>query len=307
MTDRPTVPTQPSALITSADELTAVRESMGLSLADVAQRLKLHPKQLSAIEAGDWNALPGKSFVRGSVRGYARLLGVDAEPLLKTIGGFEPVETLKPSPSLDRTMPSSSSSGFGFDGDRRSKRWLWALLGLAGVIGLALFFGGKGDSLYGYRWSLSPPAKPAAQPSTPGPSVEPPQQLVQQPAAPAADVLTPTPGVVLGDPQAQTVAPTIAGPASGPDSKVQSAVAKSGAQVRLSVKQDAWVEIKDANGKVLQFGLVKGGQTIELSGKAPYVYTIGNANQASLEFEGREIDLKPTTMGTSNIAKGTLQ
>jgi hypothetical protein len=37
------------------------------------------------------------------------------------------------------------------------------------------------------------------------------------------------------------------------------------------------------------------------------VYTIGNANQTSLEFEGREIDLKPTTMGTSNIAKGTLQ
>ncbi len=300
MTERSTLPAHASVTVASVGELIVARESKGLSLADVAQRLKLHPKQLQAIEAGDWDALPGKSFARGSVRGYARLLGVDAEPLLATIGGFEPVETLKPSPSLDRTMPSSS--GFGFDGDRRSKRWLWALVGLAGVISLALFFGSKGDSLNGYRWSLSPPSKPQAP-------IKPPVSEAQVPSS-AAEVTNPSPvppAPVITEAPSPAPTPTDSAPSVQSDVKAPLPAGASRAQVRLSVKQDSWVEIKDATGKVLQFGLVKAGQSIEVNGQTPYAYTIGNANQASLEFEGRAVDLKPATFGTSNIAKGTLQ
>jgi cytoskeleton protein RodZ len=84
-------------------------------------------------------------------------------------------------------------------------------------------------------------------------------------------------------------------------------VAKPGAApIRLVARQEAWVEIKDATGKLLQFGTVKGGQVLELSGTPPFAYTIGKASEVSLEFEGKPVDLKPVTLMPANIAKGRL-
>jgi len=58
--------------------LAAAREAAGLSIDAVAGQLKLAPRQVRAIEAGDFAALPGRTFVRGFARNYARLLGLDA-------------------------------------------------------------------------------------------------------------------------------------------------------------------------------------------------------------------------------------
>ncbi|HMS78682.1 MAG TPA: helix-turn-helix transcriptional regulator, partial [Burkholderiaceae bacterium] len=119
MTDPATGSTQTDpqthGVVTTADELVAARERKGMGKGEVAQRLKLHPRQLEAIERGDWAALPGRAFARGCVRSYGRLLEVDVEPLLRTIGGFAEAEELKPSATLAAPMPRSG--GFGFDGE----------------------------------------------------------------------------------------------------------------------------------------------------------------------------------------------
>jgi len=61
------------------------RQRQGLSLTDVARQLKLFPRQVDALERDDYAALPGPVFVRGFTRNYARLLGIDAEPLLRAV------------------------------------------------------------------------------------------------------------------------------------------------------------------------------------------------------------------------------
>jgi hypothetical protein len=53
-------------------------------------------------------------------------------------------------------------------------------------------------------------------------------------------------------------------------------------------------------------GLVKPGAVLEIAGQGPFVYTIGNANQADMTFGGRVVDLKPVTAMPANIAKGRL-
>lgn len=53
------------------------REARGLSIAEVAQHLKLTPRQVEAMEAGDLAHLPGPAFARGFVRNYARFLHID--------------------------------------------------------------------------------------------------------------------------------------------------------------------------------------------------------------------------------------
>lgn len=62
--------------------LEKIRIERGLSLADVTRRLKFSERQLKALEDDDYAALPGAPTVRGMVRGYAKLLMIDPEPLL---------------------------------------------------------------------------------------------------------------------------------------------------------------------------------------------------------------------------------
>ena len=66
----------------SGMQLAAARRSCNLSVADVAHQLKLSPAQVEAMEAGEYQRLPGAVFVRGFIRNYARLLKIDPEPLV---------------------------------------------------------------------------------------------------------------------------------------------------------------------------------------------------------------------------------
>ncbi|WP_341648617.1 helix-turn-helix transcriptional regulator [Thauera humireducens] len=60
--------------------LRAAREARGESVAEVAFALKLNPRQIAALEADDFAALPGTAFVRGFLRNYARYVGLDPAP-----------------------------------------------------------------------------------------------------------------------------------------------------------------------------------------------------------------------------------
>ena len=54
----------------------AERERQGLSRADAAQRLHMSAWQVEALEGGDYARLPKGTFLRGFVRNYAKLLGL---------------------------------------------------------------------------------------------------------------------------------------------------------------------------------------------------------------------------------------
>lgn len=59
------------------DALRRARESQGLSLQNVALRLRLGAGQIEAIESENWQALPGRVFIVGFVRNYAKFLGIE--------------------------------------------------------------------------------------------------------------------------------------------------------------------------------------------------------------------------------------
>ena len=158
-------------------ELAAAREARGMSQVDISQRIKLQVKQVNALEEGQWDSLPGKSFVRGALRSYGKLLDVDVGPLLESIGGFaEPAQVSSMRP-LDTSI--SRSAGLGFNGGGRGSPILWVIAGLIGVVALVLYFGSDGDSSRIRSWlpsggapsgtTVDPaPAPPA--PSAPAPS-----------------------------------------------------------------------------------------------------------------------------------------
>ena len=62
--------------------LRQAREAAGLSVEQVATQLHMTVRAVANLESDDWTSLGAPVFVRGQLRSYSRLLGVDLEPLL---------------------------------------------------------------------------------------------------------------------------------------------------------------------------------------------------------------------------------
>jgi cytoskeleton protein RodZ len=72
--------------------LRAARESAGVSLRDISAQLHLDERTVDSLERDDFDNLPAPTFVRGYLRGFARLLSVPVGPVLEAYDreGFRP-------------------------------------------------------------------------------------------------------------------------------------------------------------------------------------------------------------------------
>ena len=86
-------------------QLRAAREAAGLSLDQVAQQLKLAPRQVRALEEENFGMLPGRTFTRGFMRNYARLLNLDPDLLVAHLPDAAHAPSLE-SPPLHSTSSS---------------------------------------------------------------------------------------------------------------------------------------------------------------------------------------------------------
>ena len=72
--------------------LRRARESRGIALHDIAAQLHLDVRTVQALERDAFDVLPAPTFVRGYLRGYARLLNVPSAPVMEAYDreGFRP-------------------------------------------------------------------------------------------------------------------------------------------------------------------------------------------------------------------------
>lgn len=283
--------------------LAAQRKQLGMSVDEVSAKLKLSHRQIEALETDRYDALPGNTFVRGFVRNYARLLQIDAQPLLHYLESHLPQEA--PQAALPRlqseTLPTLRPGG--------SPGQSSFLLSVLGGLALALI-------AFGVYWLvqqsrqepiltlpetqapvvLETPA-PIAQ-STPvdsAPTIElAPAAAPTEPALPAqAAALTPEPPAVQPTP-APAAATAALPPASAPQVATPAPAAPVAAgEIRVVAKQESWVQITDANGRRLVNELLPAGQVRVVGGKPPYQVRIGNGRQTELYYKGKATDLGP--------------
>lgn len=64
-------------------KLQLFRENLGMDVEEIAQRLKISSEYLRALEAGDVKRLPESVYVTGYITGYARIVGLPSEELVK--------------------------------------------------------------------------------------------------------------------------------------------------------------------------------------------------------------------------------
>ncbi|MGA8005136.1 MAG: helix-turn-helix domain-containing protein, partial [Burkholderiales bacterium] len=141
--------------------LARARVARGLTLDDVAQQLKFGVRQIDALEQGRFESLPGSTFARGMVRSYARMLKLDAEPLLGQIEGKFVV------PDADRLATRYGEPVPFSDGSRRSNI-TYAVLSVAILLVVAgVLFGWQQERSRATRLNFVPAARVPLAPPRP--------------------------------------------------------------------------------------------------------------------------------------------
>lgn len=109
----------PASVFTEAEEakqvvlpgalLAAQRQAKGWTVEHAAGHLKFATRQVLALEADNYAALPGPVTVRGFVRAYAKLLGMDPDALVAILPQDGPVHKLSIEPQRTLSTPFSES------------------------------------------------------------------------------------------------------------------------------------------------------------------------------------------------------
>lgn len=278
---------QDSTAVAIGQELRAARVGRGLSIGEVADRLKLSVKQLNAIENGDFASLPGATFARGFVRIYARYMEIDADALVARLDQCVPLDA--PAAGL---VPLEEPVA------RRGSLAVPLSLGA-----LLLIAGG---------WFLMPgSAEPEVQSSVPlalVPGMADPDASALQPTTSDVVALAPVPQVASVPqpvtppvaPQPAAAAPQVAAAQPAPASAPAAAAPVAGlGRIELRVRQQAWVSITDADGKKLVYATLAANDSRQLQGRPPFRVVIGNAANAELSYNGQPVDLAGKIRGTT--------
>jgi cytoskeleton protein RodZ len=256
----------PSAGAGPGRMLAQLRAERKLSIADVAQRLKYGARQIEALEGEEFDKLPGATFVRGMVRGYAKLLDTDPQPLLDELDQrYVPGE-------IDLDLRDKGIP-FVHSGKRGTRAYLaLSVLTLLVVAGL----------LYEWRAGTFPWLRFASNTAPPQKESKAPPAV--QPDAPRAEVQIPTATAVPSSPVAETPAAPVQQPSGG---------AGGEGRIRLEFDRESWVEIRDGDGKTLMSQLNPAGSRRVVLGRRPLSLVIGNGAAVRLIYNDSPIDLKP--------------
>ncbi|MCB9991696.1 MAG: helix-turn-helix domain-containing protein [Rhodospirillales bacterium] len=226
--------------------LRRTRAYYSLTLNDVESALRIRASQLSALEEGDMEKLPGRVYAIGFVRAYAEFLGLDGDKMVhlfksQIIGNKSKPELSFPVPASESKLPnvyilSGSLAGL--------------VLMIAVVMVIAM--GGK--------------------PDTEIPEV--PQEMKMAAAPPPEAYGPPSPDMLAA-----------LEPAAGTEGVVE--VPKH--RVVIEVIDNAWVEVRNAEGEVLLSRVLKEGDSYLVPNEPGMVMDTGNIGALSFTVDGEQI------------------
>ena len=284
----------------SAESMTSVGQQLqkarlakGLSADEVAKALKLSPRQVVAMEDDDWSSLPCNTIIRGFVRNYARLLGLNADSLM---GQLDPL-TLPQGPELEMTVGTPVSMPAEGRVDRRDfARVLSGLLVLVLAVSAYFFFPQE-------LWlSTLSALKTATQRDEVVVEKAPPAE----PEAAATPEAAPVPAEALPAAVQPAATPAVPpAPATSPSTPPSTPATTSANVLKFSFAQASWVEVRDRSGQVIFSKKNDAGTVREVEGQPPFAVVVGNAGQVTLQYKGKAVDLSKRSK--EDVARLTLE
>lgn len=276
------------------EQLRRAREAKKMTAVEVAQALKLSVHQVVALEENDWPHLPGNTIIRGFVRNYARLLKLDAEPLMHILD----MEHMPQLPKLE--FPADAHEPLPKMGELERPDFAALFSGLALVVFALLVYFFVPQNFWQSTLSGLGAGKKVAE--TAENTVEP---LSAVPAVASASV---TNLAITSAPLSPVAAalPVELGSTVAPVTQSQvSASADTGSGLKLSFAQASWVEVRDRSGQVVFAQLNPAGSRREIEGQPPFALTIGNATHVTVQYKGKIVDLPQRSK--DDVARLTLE
>jgi len=296
--------------------LAAARNAKNLSVQAVSDSLRLSLKQISALESDDFSALPQPMATRGFIRNYARLLELDAEPLLDSYRQRVPDNT-PTSLNVQTSIPHVQLV-------KKHRPWFKYSAFFLSLLLLVWYFQEEQSSSVATGLTSNNEVVSAV---TLPELTAPPANLVE-PVSPPAEV------VGTANPVASNSAETLPSAAPGelatskPKSSAATVAANDGLQLRpssdmsipaevkasalgnrawlsVSVSDKAWVQVKDKSGAVLFEKMLTANSSDKIEGQPPLFVWLGNAKATSLDYMGKSVDVASKTF--SNTARLTLE
>ncbi len=325
----PPAPAQPAQDVGLGLTLSRARQEQDMSVEHVARQMNLPAKAIVALETEAFDVLPEPAFVRGYLRSYCRLLGIEEQPVVDKYQrqGFRDPDLVTP-----ENEPKNTNSG-------ALTRWMTVLLLLI-VLGLSGFWWVSRDG--GVPEAPDVSAAPATEETTPAATaIDSSEQLAQelaesvrsqlnelelltpQPSAAAASTTTsaaasPDPiSQPISQPVSGTASGSISGTASGPEAvpvglsaaattTTASTAAPSASPSAIEIAESlnassnadslvlvssaqSWAEVRDDAGERLLFDMLEPGASVRLEGTAPFKVFLGNAPDVSITVNGAAI------------------
>ncbi|MDH6594831.1 cytoskeleton protein RodZ [Variovorax sp. TBS-050B] len=293
---------------TAGDLLREAREAHGLHIEMVAAALKVPPQKLAALEADDIASLPDPVFARALASSVCRALRIEPGPVLAKLPGAQRA----PLAEADRTLKGGVVSGqprWSSSSGRASGLPSRAVLTVVGLllVGAAVLFWlpqsafdqiGASVSRWTARDGTDAASATSGPEAAPGGSSVVVENAAVPPAAPASAAALPaaaspaspgTPPAALPVPGASTTAVATASPPA----------AAGGQPLVFVAREECWVTVTEAGGKVLLKRILQAGETVGLSGALPLSVVVGRASAVDVQVRGKPFDLKPFTRGGS--------
>jgi cytoskeleton protein RodZ len=299
-------------------DLRTARERLGWEVDAVAEALRLKPAFIRAIEQGDIAGLPAPAYAVGFVRTYATALGLDPNEAIRRFRGERDeinrkTELAFPAPVPQRGVPAGALVLVG------------AIIAIGGYIGWYHYSGRSlrstmtVDQVPAHLEPLAPPATPrvamappsnpvkVAPPAPPRATVDPnlPSEADVSPSSAAAAVPMPPvapPVAAQSAPAAVTPgakSPALVAEASPP--LVQAGAADAGKPAAgataagvpgpmvIQATADAWIEIKNATGRVVYQTVLHPGDSYTVPDQPQLTLTTGNAAGTEVVLAGNTI------------------
>ena len=276
------------------------RERRKLELRQVSNETKISLRLLEAIEAEQFEKLPGGVFTRNFVRQYARLLGLDEEEI-----AAELARVLEPEPPQVAEAPRIAPSSPEFPGmaewetvsDSR-RPWVSSLGALGMMVGVMVLC-----SLVYMWWQRERRTASDSAPSIAQTAPRTQRSQAQQKGAPQAGLSQPVetspPGASPEPPQntvADAPAPAQNAPAAaekpaasaGLSSPATEAGANGAVHVEMTAEEPVWV-LARSDGKFEFSGTMEASQSRSVNGNSTVVLRVGNAGGVAVTLNGKPI------------------
>ncbi|MCG7546380.1 RodZ domain-containing protein [Pseudoalteromonas sp. Of7M-16] len=297
--------------------LAHARAEQNLSFDDIAARLKLNHSQITKLENDEYQSLGPETFVRGYVKSYSALLGLDSEQVLAL---YETPEV----PEQKRNMKSFSRRTEKEANDNRLM--VVSYLVLLVFVGLSAFWwwqtasnSESSEEISGLNEAITAPETTPLPLATNGDASHALESNIaktdvsvqtasdefreQQPKDESvlAQNTEVTSDKLAVEPATNDVSKAVeASPtasaqqsepvAEQPEAAISSEVPETSTVV-MYFEQDSWVEIFDATQERVAFGVKKAGYTMTVTGLAPFSVVLGKHQVVSIELDGQPIDI----------------